>query len=63
MSDKNVTDKKLRAKCHSLVAEKCQQIRRSWSTSERSLRELRASLAQSRLAFILLQADRGTCPR
>ena len=36
------------------VTAKCQRIRRGWTESERKVRELRANLAQSRLALSIL---------
>jgi hypothetical protein len=50
-------------KYHAIVNEKCRQIRRGWSDSERKLRELQASLAQSRLVFSILHPDMSGCLR
>ena len=36
------------------VTDKCQRIRQGWTESERKVRELRANLAQSRLALSIL---------
>jgi hypothetical protein len=37
-----------------VVIDKCQRIRQGWTESERKVRELRANLAQSRLALSIL---------
>lgn len=42
-----------------IVNAKCRRIRQSWTDSERRLRELQASLAQSRLALSILFRDFG----
>lgn len=42
-----------------IVSAKCRRIRQSWTDSERRLRELQASLAQSRLALSILFRDLG----
>lgn len=41
----------------SRLTAKCKQIRQSWSDSEKKMRELRANLAQSRLALAILFQD------
>lgn len=41
----------------SRLTAKCNQIRQSWSDSEKTMRELRANLAQSRLALAILFRD------
>jgi hypothetical protein len=42
-----------------IVSAKCRLIRQGWTDSERRLRELQASLAQSRLALSILFRDLG----
>jgi hypothetical protein len=42
-----------------IVSAKCRLIRQGWTDSERRLRELQASLAQSRLALSILFRDFG----
>ena len=44
-------------KSKSTVDAKCQTIRAKWTESERMLRELRATLAQTRLAVSILFRD------
>ncbi len=39
------------------VSDKCQRIRQGWTESERKVRELRAILAQSRLALSIQFRD------
>lgn len=56
MSEKTST-----TKYHAIVSEKCRQIRRSWSDSERKLRELQADLAQSRLVLSILSSQANAC--
>lgn len=41
----------------SAIDAECQQIRRNWSETERKLRELRACVAQSKLAISILFQD------
>ena len=43
----------------SSVRTRCQEIRRTWTASERKLRELRACVAQSRLAVAILFQELG----
>jgi hypothetical protein len=42
-----------------LIDARRQRIRRNWSASERKLRELRACVAQSRLALSILFKEMG----
>lgn len=42
-----------------IVNAKCRRIRQGWTDSERRLRELQASLAQSRLALSIMFRDLG----
>ncbi len=47
----------------SLVTARCRRIRRSWTDSERRLRELRANVAQSRLALSILFREFNGCAK
>jgi hypothetical protein len=53
----NTNETKNQAK--EIVNAKCRRIRQGWSDSERHLRELQASLAQSRLALTIMFRDLG----
>ena len=48
---------KLNNQTKPVVTAKCQRIRQGWTESERKVRELRANLAQSRLALSILFHD------
>ncbi|MDZ4658139.1 MAG: hypothetical protein SH868_11235 [Bythopirellula sp.] len=45
------------------VTAQCRQIRRSWTASERRLREMRANVAQSRLALSILFREFNGCAK
>jgi hypothetical protein len=48
----------------SRLTARCKQIRKSWSDSEKAMREMRANLAQSRLALAILFRDiNGGCTK
>ncbi len=50
-------------RAESLVTAKCRQIRRSWTDSERKVREMRANLAQSRLALTIMFRELNGCAK
>lgn len=57
-----MTSNKVKGEPSSAINTRCQQIRGNWSASERKLRELRACVAQSRLAVAILFQEMG-CTR
>jgi hypothetical protein len=56
-NEMNTNETKKQAK--EIVNAKCRRIRQSWTDSERHLRELQASLAQTRLALTIMFRDLG----